>query len=69
MCMQIVMAVAFDSLREAYGEPLVDTPESPVYDAGAGNNRVITSAKFIRVVFYDKSGQGESLIVTINEEI
>jgi len=50
------------------GEPLVDTPESPVYDAGAGNNRVITSAKFIRVVFYDKSGQGESLIVTINEE-
>ena len=25
MCMQIVMAVAFDSLRETYGEPLVDT--------------------------------------------
>ena len=51
------------------GEPLVDTPESPVYDAGAGSDKVITSAKFIRVVFYDKSGQGESLIVTINEEM
>ena len=25
MCMQIVVAAAFDSLREAYGEPLVDT--------------------------------------------
>ncbi len=51
------------------GEPLVDTPESPVYDAGAGSDKVITSAKFIRVVFYDKSGQGENLIVTINEEV
>ena len=51
------------------GEPLVDTPESPIYDNGAGSDKVITSAKFIRVVFYDKSGQGESLIVTINEEI
>jgi len=51
------------------GEPLVDTPESPVYDAGAGSDKVITSAKFIRVVFYDKSGQGENLIVTINEEM
>ena len=51
------------------GEPLVDTPVSPIYDNGAGADKVITTAAFIRVVFYDKSGQGENLIVTINEVI
>ena len=51
------------------GEPLVDTPVSPIYDNGAGADKVITTAAFIRVIFYDKSGQGENLIVTINEVI
>lgn len=51
------------------GTTLVYTPTSPIYDGGAGSNKTISAAKYIRIVFHDKMGKDAEMIATINEDI
>nr|DAH72332.1 MAG TPA: tyrosine phosphatase family protein [Caudoviricetes sp.] len=51
------------------GEPLTFTPPSTIYDSGAGVNKDISAAAYIRLTIGGYNNVASDIICTINEEI